>query len=139
MLSFPQKHPSRWFFLPSFSFDTHSSHLSAVRHQGEAEVPTRKPQPIDRSFFPLSFWHPFLSSVFTRSPRRSRKSHKNSVVEGSFFPLSDLIPIPLIFLHSVTEAKQISVEKVLIRFVTSQIFSIEVSHLFRVLHSHSHS
>ena len=76
---------------------------------------------VDRPFFlpSLSFWHPFLSSVFTRSPRRSRKSHKNSVAEGSFFPLSHLIPIPLIFLHPVTEAKQISVEKALIRFVTS--------------------
>ena len=31
-------------------------------------------------------------------------SHKNTLVDGSFFPLSHLIPIPLIFLHSITEA-----------------------------------
>ena len=33
-------------------------------------------------------------------------SHKNTLADGSFFLLSHLIPIPLIFLHSVTEAKQ---------------------------------
>ena len=36
-LSFSQKHPSRWFFFPSLSFDTHLSHLSSLCHQGEAE------------------------------------------------------------------------------------------------------
>ena len=36
-LSFPQKHSSRLFFLPSLSFDTHSSHLSSLHHRGEAE------------------------------------------------------------------------------------------------------
>ena len=35
-------------------------------------------------------------------------SHKNTLVDGSFFPLSHLIPIPLIFLHSVTEAIWVS-------------------------------
>ena len=38
-LSFPQKHPSRRFFLPSLSFDTHSSYISSLCHQGEAENP----------------------------------------------------------------------------------------------------
>ena len=44
MLSFPQKHPGWPTVHPLFlSFGTHSSHLSTGRHQGEAEVPTRKP------------------------------------------------------------------------------------------------
>ena len=44
ILSFSQKHPGRPTVHPPFlSFGTHSSHLSAIRHQGEAEVPTRKP------------------------------------------------------------------------------------------------
>ena len=32
-------------------------------------------------------------------------SHKNTVADDSFFPLSHLIPISLMFLHSITEAK----------------------------------
>ena len=39
ILSFPQKHPSRRFFLPSLSFDTHSSHLFSLRHRVETENP----------------------------------------------------------------------------------------------------
>ena len=36
-LTFPQKHPSRQFFLHSLSFDTHFSHISSLCHWGEVE------------------------------------------------------------------------------------------------------
>ena len=41
MFSFPQKHPSRRFFLPSLSFDTHSSHLSSLRDLGDLSFPQK--------------------------------------------------------------------------------------------------
>ena len=95
MLSFPQKHPSRRFFLPSFSFDTHSSQLSTLRHQGDLRFLENQCSRCfktlaDGSFFLLSHSIPipfkrlvlsslslipylFLSSVFTLSRRRSRE------------------------------------------------------------------
>ena len=50
-LSFPQKHLSRRFFLPSLSFDTHSSHLSSLCHRGDLSFPQKHPS---HRFFLLS-------------------------------------------------------------------------------------
>ena len=75
MLSFPQKHPSRRFFLPSFSFDTHSSQLSSLRHQSDLRFPEKR---CSRPF--------------------------KTLADGSFFLLSHSIPILLICLHFVSEA-----------------------------------
>ena len=80
MLSFPQKHPSWRFFLPSFSFDTHSSQLSTLRHQGDLR---------------------FLENQCSRCFK--------TLADGSFFLLSHSIPIPLICLHFVTEFPFISI------------------------------
>ena len=51
-LSFPQKHSSQRFFLPSLSFDTHSSHLSSLCHRGDLSFPQKHPR-----------WRFFLSSL----------------------------------------------------------------------------
>ncbi|XP_034684273.1 uncharacterized protein LOC117913409 isoform X2 [Vitis riparia] len=64
MLSFPQKYPSRRFFLPSFSL------LSSLRHQGDLSFPEKRcslrfKTLADSSFFLLShsiywvrLWYP---------------------------------------------------------------------------------
>ena len=79
-LSFPQKHPSRRFFLPSFSFDTHSSYLSSLRHRGEAENPI-----YFLTIFLISFHKPLIPnsnlqfSIF--SPFSSQSpNHLNPIV-----------------------------------------------------------
>ena len=111
MLSFPQKHLSRRFFLPSFSFDTHSSQLSSLRHQGDLRFPEKRCSRrfktlADGSFFLLSHSIPIPLICLHFVTEAIWASHKNGVVDGSFFPLSHSLPIPLICFHFVTEAKQ---------------------------------
>ena len=61
-----------------------------------------RPLPTVLSSFSL-IPYPFLSSVFTSSPRRFELPRKTV---SSFFPLSHSLPVPLICFHFVTEAKQ---------------------------------
>ena len=104
MLSFPQKHPSRRFFLPSFSL------LSSLRHQGDLSFPekwcSRRFKTLaDGSFFLLSHSIPIPLICLHFVTEAIWASQKNGVVDGSFFPISHSLPVPLICFHFVTEAK----------------------------------